>query len=201
MSPSESWRVLPQRQGRFRGHSRVARDPYTRPTRDRDLELNATPSIRHIHGPTHYQAPFYHFGMDTQRDADLTRISVDSLQDWLRIKDSYTQAALASLDDELRGSRLAAERDVLIMHLQQVYLESATHRKTYSRFLKFVDRTFDMTRPNLRVNGRNFEELDTEEQGIVKPIIGVLLINSSTQKRSPLTKASIGTSGLSLSRA
>ncbi|OSX64701.1 hypothetical protein POSPLADRAFT_1120932, partial [Postia placenta MAD-698-R-SB12] len=87
--------------------------------------------------------------MDTQRDADLTRISVDSLQDWLRIKDSYTQAALASLDDELRGSRLAAERDVLIMHLQQ-----------------FVDRTFDMTRPNLRVNGRNFEELDTEEQGV-----------------------------------
>lgn len=30
---------------------------------------------------------------------------------------------------------------------------------------QFIDRTFEMTRPNIRINGRNFEELDIAEEG------------------------------------
>lgn len=59
--------------------------------------------------------------MDPQRE-DLSRISVDSLQDWQRIKANYTSAALSALDEELAMSGSAAEKDVLLRHLQQVSL-------------------------------------------------------------------------------
>ncbi|KAI0928116.1 hypothetical protein AcV5_005787 [Taiwanofungus camphoratus] len=84
--------------------------------------------------------------MDPQRE-DLSRISVDSLQDWQRIKANYTSAALSALDEELAMSGSAAEKDVLLRHLQQ-----------------FIDRAFDMTKRNLRINGRNFEDVDEDEQ-------------------------------------
>jgi len=84
--------------------------------------------------------------MDPPRD-DLTRISVDSLQDWQRIKTNYATAAFAALDEELSQSGSTSEREALRLHVQQ-----------------FIERAFELTRPNLRVNGRNFEEVDTDEQ-------------------------------------
>ncbi|KAH9951410.1 hypothetical protein B0H21DRAFT_718909 [Amylocystis lapponica] len=83
--------------------------------------------------------------MDTQ--SDLSRISVDSLQDWERIKANYANAALTLLDEQLVGSSSKVKKDTLLKHLNL-----------------FVDRTFEMTRPNLRVNGRNFDELDADGQ-------------------------------------
>jgi len=84
--------------------------------------------------------------MENQRE-DIPRVSVDSLQDWQRIRENYTNAALAALDVELAASSSSSERDLLLQHL---------HR--------FIDRTFEMTRPNVRVNGRNFEELQQNEE-------------------------------------
>ncbi|EMD34493.1 hypothetical protein CERSUDRAFT_141028 [Gelatoporia subvermispora B] len=78
---------------------------------------------------------------------DIPRISVDSLQDWHRIRENYTAAALAALDAELEATGSSAERDLILQHL---------HR--------FIDRTFEMTRPNVRVNGKNFEELQQNEE-------------------------------------
>ncbi|CCM06089.1 uncharacterized protein FIBRA_08336 [Fibroporia radiculosa] len=84
--------------------------------------------------------------MEIQRE-DPTRISVDSLPAWLRIKANYTRAAIAALDEELVTNGQIQERDALLKHLYN-----------------FIDKTFDITRPNLRINGRNFEEVDISEQ-------------------------------------
>ncbi|EPS97370.1 hypothetical protein FOMPIDRAFT_1052583 [Fomitopsis schrenkii] len=85
--------------------------------------------------------------MDPQHADDLARISLDSIHDWHRLKSNYTSAALRAFDDELAGVQSSAERDALLAHLHQ-----------------FVDRTFEMTRPNIRINGRNFEDMDIAEE-------------------------------------
>ncbi|THG98481.1 hypothetical protein EW026_g3712 [Hermanssonia centrifuga] len=88
--------------------------------------------------------------MDQQRE-ELPRISVDSLHDWERIKASYTDAATATFETRV-ASRSEADKNLLRKHLQ-----------------KFIDRTFEMSTANLRINGRNFEDLNAEEQGGIEP--------------------------------
>ncbi|PSS29855.1 hypothetical protein PHLCEN_2v2648 [Hermanssonia centrifuga] len=88
--------------------------------------------------------------MDQQRE-ELPRISVDSLHDWERIKASYTDAAMATFETRV-ASRSEADKKLLRKHLQ-----------------KFIDRTFEMSTANLRINGRNFEDLNAEEQGGIEP--------------------------------
>ncbi|GBE82557.1 hypothetical protein SCP_0409410 [Sparassis crispa] len=84
--------------------------------------------------------------MDAQRE-DITRISVDTLQDWQRVKANFTDAALTVLDEQLAARTSSLDRDVLREYVQ-----------------RFVERTFEMTKPNVRINGRNYEELDEDEQ-------------------------------------
>ncbi|KZT03421.1 uncharacterized protein LAESUDRAFT_738283 [Laetiporus sulphureus 93-53] len=84
--------------------------------------------------------------MDDQRE-DISRISVDTVQDWQRIKANYTRAAMAILDEELAQGGPSEERGLIAQHLKQ-----------------FVDRTFEKTRPNIRVNGRNAEDVDVDEE-------------------------------------
>lgn len=57
--------------------------------------------------------------MENQRE-DIPRVSVDSLQDWQRIRENYTNAALAALDVELAASSSSSERDLLLQHLHRV---------------------------------------------------------------------------------
>jgi hypothetical protein len=49
-----------------------------------------------------------------------TRVTVDSLQDWQRIKAGYSQAAVKQLDEELAARGLAHERDAHLAHLNDV---------------------------------------------------------------------------------
>ncbi|KAI0373359.1 hypothetical protein BV20DRAFT_1104433 [Pilatotrama ljubarskyi] len=83
---------------------------------------------------------------EAQRE-ELPRISVETLDDWRRIKRNYTIAALTALDEQLAGTGTAEDREVLLAHL---------HR--------FIDRTFDMARPNIRVNGQNLEDINEDEE-------------------------------------
>ncbi|KAI0350100.1 hypothetical protein OH77DRAFT_1103073 [Trametes cingulata] len=84
--------------------------------------------------------------VEAQRE-DLPRISVETLDDWRRIKRNYTIAALTALDDQLTPSTSSEDRELLLAHL---------HR--------FIDRTFDMARPNIRVNGQNLEDINEDEE-------------------------------------
>ncbi|OBZ75487.1 hypothetical protein A0H81_04700 [Grifola frondosa] len=79
--------------------------------------------------------------MDAQRE-DLPRISVETLQDWRRIKANFSSAVFEALDEQLAASR------------------SSLANK------EFVDRTFEISRPNIRVNGRNLDELNEDEEEI-----------------------------------
>ncbi|EJF62559.1 hypothetical protein DICSQDRAFT_57486 [Dichomitus squalens LYAD-421 SS1] len=83
--------------------------------------------------------------VDSQRE-EIPRISVETLDDWRRIKRNYTIAALTALDEQLSGNGSAEDRQVLLAHL---------HR--------FIDRTFEMARRNVRVNGQNLEDLNEDE--------------------------------------
>ncbi|KAI0806994.1 hypothetical protein C8Q74DRAFT_1453259 [Fomes fomentarius] len=83
--------------------------------------------------------------LDSQRE-DIPRISIETFDDWRRIKRNYTLAALTALDEQLSGNNSAEDRQVLLAHL---------HR--------FIDKTFELTRPNVRVNGQNLEELNEDE--------------------------------------
>ena len=59
-------------------------------------------------------------GVDSQRE-DLPRISVETLDDWRRIKRNYTLAALSALEEQLAGSNASPEdRKVLLAHVHKV---------------------------------------------------------------------------------
>ncbi|THH09466.1 hypothetical protein EW145_g1984 [Phellinidium pouzarii] len=78
---------------------------------------------------------------------DLPRVSVDSIQYWQRIKENFNSAAFATLESKLVQHGLGNQRHILFPHLKQ-----------------FVERTFEIAKPNLRINGRNFDEYNEDEQ-------------------------------------
>ncbi|KAI0831788.1 hypothetical protein BC628DRAFT_1349781 [Trametes gibbosa] len=84
--------------------------------------------------------------LEAQRE-DLPRISAETIDDWRRIKRNYTIAALTALDEQLTGSTSAEDREALLAHL---------HR--------FIDKTFELARPNVRVNGQNLEDINEDEE-------------------------------------
>lgn len=57
--------------------------------------------------------------MENQRE-DLPRISVDSMQDWQRVKESYSSVALSILEEELSSVKSPSEAAALRTHVQQV---------------------------------------------------------------------------------
>jgi hypothetical protein len=57
--------------------------------------------------------------MDESRE-DIPRISIDSLQDWRRIKAKFSKAILEQFDQAIRQSGLESERAALLPHVQQV---------------------------------------------------------------------------------
>ncbi len=57
--------------------------------------------------------------LDSQRE-DIPRISVETLDDWRRIKRNYTRAALAALDEQLTPDDSQEDRQLLLAHLHHV---------------------------------------------------------------------------------
>ncbi|KZT28640.1 hypothetical protein NEOLEDRAFT_1129489 [Neolentinus lepideus HHB14362 ss-1] len=84
--------------------------------------------------------------MDATRE-DLPRISIETLQDWRRIKYNYERALMQALDERLVASGLAQEREALVPYISE-----------------FVSSTFQIAKPNIRINGQNSEEVDEEEE-------------------------------------
>jgi len=71
---------------------------------------------------------------------DLPRISVDTSQDWKRVKNDFVSVADKVLLQKLSETGIANE-DAVRAHLG-----------------KWIDATFDAAKPNLRVDGHNFED-------------------------------------------
>jgi len=75
---------------------------------------------------------------------DLPRVSVGSVHDWQKVRTNFKDAAVSQLQERIVAAKgLSQERDVIIAHLDQ-----------------FIERTFGLAQPNLRINGTNFESLD-----------------------------------------
>ncbi|KAJ3742014.1 hypothetical protein DFH05DRAFT_1527722 [Lentinula detonsa] len=68
------------------------------------------------------------------------RVSIETMSDWSRVKANYAQAASSSLAKELTARNLS-ESSSLSQHLDQ-----------------FIQNTFRLVQPNLRVNGQSFNE-------------------------------------------
>ncbi|KAF7984087.1 hypothetical protein HWV62_17658 [Athelia sp. TMB] len=88
--------------------------------------------------------------MDDER-ADLPRISVDTLQEWNSMKSNYINAAVASLDARLKAKSLDS---------------TETRDRCLARINEYIDSVFEMAKPNVRVNGRNFEEISENDDEI-----------------------------------
>jgi len=73
---------------------------------------------------------------------------VDTVDDWERVKTNYTSAIHQVLEAKLGTTiHTQQDREALLAHL-----------------LQWRDRTFEVAKQNLRVNGRNFEEYVEEEE-------------------------------------
>ncbi|KAH9174257.1 hypothetical protein EDB89DRAFT_1884464 [Lactarius sanguifluus] len=79
--------------------------------------------------------------MDESRE-EIPRISIDSLRDWHRMKSNFSNAVFELFDQRIRQNGLESERASFLPHLQQ-----------------FINTTFEKAEPNVRINGKNFEEV------------------------------------------
>ncbi|KAF9489013.1 hypothetical protein BDN71DRAFT_1424269 [Pleurotus eryngii] len=74
------------------------------------------------------------------------RLTIHSVKDWERVKNDYRLTAMAQLEEQIRSQGLASQRDALIEHLN-----------------RYIERAFELAKPNLRVNGRNYEDVEADE--------------------------------------
>ncbi|KDR81421.1 hypothetical protein GALMADRAFT_89324 [Galerina marginata CBS 339.88] len=75
---------------------------------------------------------------------DLPRVSVGSVHDWQKVRANFKDAATSQLQERIAASKtFSQETDAIMAHLDQ-----------------FIERTFSLAQPNLRINGTNFESLD-----------------------------------------
>ncbi|KAF8270389.1 hypothetical protein EI94DRAFT_1658973 [Lactarius quietus] len=83
--------------------------------------------------------------MDESRE-EMPRISIDSLRDWHRMKSNFTIAVFEQFDQCIRQSGLESERASLLPHLQQ-----------------YIDASLEKAKPNMRINGKKFEEVNGDD--------------------------------------
>ncbi|KZO97724.1 hypothetical protein CALVIDRAFT_496881 [Calocera viscosa TUFC12733] len=76
---------------------------------------------------------------------DIPRIGVDTFDDLERIQADFTRQMLAVFEQKLAASGLGAEEEAIKAHL-----------------MAWRDRTFEIAKPNLRINGVNYEDHNQE---------------------------------------
>ncbi len=62
--------------------------------------------------------------MEATRE-DLSRVSVETVGDFERIKAVYSQLYLTKLEEEIRAQRLSGSRDALVAHAKYVWMIEA----------------------------------------------------------------------------
>ncbi|KAJ7125140.1 hypothetical protein C8R44DRAFT_782415 [Mycena epipterygia] len=83
--------------------------------------------------------------MDTH---ELPRISIGTMRVWLRIKSGFAKAVEDKVDQHAKEHNLSADRrNAMLVNAQQ-----------------YVEKTFEIAQHNIRINGRDFDELQPHEQ-------------------------------------
>jgi hypothetical protein len=109
--------------------------------------------------------------MDESRE-EIPRISIDSLRDWHKIKANFTKAVFEQFDQRVRRDGLESERTSLVPLIQQVrgIIIPDLHSLTRSLF-QFIDTTFEKAKPNVRINGKKFDDLKDEDDGTLSLVL------------------------------
>ena len=82
------------------------------------------------------------------------------------MKAKFSKAVLEQFDQTIRQSGLEFERASLLPHVQQVPIDCLFKLEfPYIILLQFIDTTFEKAKPNVRINGKKFEELKDEDDG------------------------------------
>lgn len=105
----------------------------------------------------------FHFRSQMDSREDIPRVSVDTVQDWQRLRSNCKNAALAHLQAQIGATSLGDEQDTLLSHMNQ-----------------FIDLSFSTAQPNLRVNGHNYEALN--DKGGVDPSSSALMPADTTSR-------------------
>lgn len=110
------------------------------------------------------------------------RISIDTFHDWHRVQKSFSDVALQIAEEKIaaringggrsgngNGKEGLRDKELLLAHVREVSECPLTSQVTcddLGRILKqLIAKTLEMAGPNLRVNGRNFEDFEQTEQG------------------------------------
>jgi hypothetical protein len=106
--------------------------------------------------------------MDESRE-DIPRISIDSLREWHRIKAIFTKAVLDQFEQRIRQSGLQSERAALLPDVQQVQIHFSIQLAFPYQLppVQFINTTFEKAKPNVRINGKKFEDLKDEDDGML----------------------------------
>ncbi|KAG8934426.1 hypothetical protein FRC01_003100 [Tulasnella sp. 417] len=83
---------------------------------------------------------------NSSRERDQSRICVESIEEWNRVKQNFTDSMVQLLNTKF-GERSSTEKDALLAHL-----------------IQWRDKTFEIAKPNVRINGINMEEFTEEEE-------------------------------------
>ncbi|KAK7060288.1 hypothetical protein VNI00_001053 [Paramarasmius palmivorus] len=83
--------------------------------------------------------------MNNSRE-DIQRISIDSMSDYERVVNNYKTSLLKELHTQMTAQGLQSEKDALVQHAEQ-----------------FISQMLALAQPNLRINGRNFEDLSGDQ--------------------------------------
>lgn len=98
---------------------------------------------------------------------DLPRISVDTIHEWQRIKSGYANEVAARIEGRLAAKDLNSiqGKDWCLRNINQVCGHACPSSGHGSLLFQYVDSVFKIARPNLRVNGRNFEDMSENDEG------------------------------------
>ena len=82
-------------------------------SRDRDFAISKSTRLRF-----HFDQPV--MGSTTAAREDVQRISVDTINDWKRIKSNFSSAAFTALDEIIETGGSSIDKDALLPHIDQV---------------------------------------------------------------------------------
>ena len=77
------------------------------------------------------------------------------------------------MDQKLAELNMTAHRDLLLQHTNQVHSDLNKLSRVLIVRPQFIAKALEICEPNLRINGRNFEEYEGEEEGTQSCILCV----------------------------
>ena len=96
------------------------------------------------------------------REANLARVSLETTQDWKRVKAKFAKVALSNMASGPSASLPPPRQEAITLHMNHVCIDSDSSTRA-NLSVEFLSSAFQKAELNLRVNGQNFEGPDSEQ--------------------------------------